>query len=385
MFDWSAIDLDPKKRQRVVVAMSGGVDSSVAAVALHEAGFEVIGVTLKLHDAPQARRVGACCAGIDIYDAASVAQSRGFPHYVFDYADRFRQDVVDNFVQSYLRGETPNPCIRCNQSVKFRDLLKAAQDLQADALVTGHYMRRVRTKEGGVQVYRAVDQNKDQSYFLFSTTKQQLQMLRFPLGDLCKKDIRDLAHHYGLDVANKPDSQDICFVGGDKYSNVIERLYPNAGVPGLIRCVVTDKVLGEHKGIYRYTIGQRRGLGISADRPIYVVRIDVDSHTVYVGEADFLRKKHILINELNWLGEEKKEQALEFKIRSTQSAVPGSIAFAMCGTSAIVSLDSGDEGVSAGQACAIYDSMRLMGGGWIVDSTSCEDKKKDWLKGCFSQ
>lgn len=389
MLDWSLVGLDPLKGGRVVVAMSGGVDSSVAAVVLHEAGFEVIGVTLRLYDAPQSKRTGkACCAGVDIYDAASVAQSQGFPHYVFDYADKFKEEVVDDFIESYLRGQTPLPCVRCNQGVKFRDLLSAARDLDADALVTGHYMRRIVNDAGEVHAYRAVDLQKDQSYFLFATTKNQLDMLRFPLGGMHKKDIRQLAKKYGLSVSDKPDSQDICFVGGKKYSDVILQMRPDARVPGLIRCFETGKILGEHEGIYKYTVGQRRGLRLETyGAPLYVIHIDSEKKTVYVGQRHLLKRNYILLKEVNWLGEKCVGGAFDFKVRSVQDAVRGKMVFLSCKTAAIVCLDAGEDAVSVGQACVVYDGMRLMGGGWISDT--CLDpggaEKKDWLKRFFSQ
>ena len=232
-----------KEVKKVVVAMSGGVDSSVAAAMLAESGVEVIGVTLRLYDSAPAKRVGSCCAGIDIYDAAGVAESMGFAHHVFDYADQFREEVIEDFVNSYQNGETPLPCVRCNQSVKFTDLMLAMEKLGADALVTGHYIQRV-VVDGQVQMHRAVDEVKDQSYFLFATTQAQLTKVRFPLGGMYKKDIREKARYYGLSVADKPDSQDICFVGGGKYSDVIKRLRPETGVPGLIRCQTTGKNIG---------------------------------------------------------------------------------------------------------------------------------------------
>ena len=380
--------LDPLKSGRVVVAMSGGVDSSVAAVMLHEAGFEVIGVTLRLYDAPQSKRVGrACCAGVDIYDAASVAQSKGFPHYVFNYADKFKEAVIDDFVSSYLRGQTPLPCVRCNQSVKFRDLLSAAQDLGADALVTGHYIRRIVDDSGEVQAYRAVDLQKDQSYFLFATTKLQLDKLRFPLGGMHKKDIRQLAQKYGLRVADKPDSQDICFVGGGKYSDVVFQLCPSARVPGLIRCFETNSVLGEHEGVYRYTVGQRRGIGVSSDAPLYVIHIDAEEKAVYVGKKHLLKRNYILLKNVNWLGAKRVGGVFEFKVRSAQEVIKGKMVFLSCKTAAIVCLDVGEDAVSVGQACVVYDGMRLMGGG-LIEDTCLEPggaKKKDWLKGFFSQ
>ena len=386
MLDWSLIGLDPLKGGRVVVAMSGGVDSSVAAVVLHEAGFEVVGVTLRLYDAPQSTGK-ACCAGIDIYDAAAVAQSRGFPHYVFDYADKFKKDVIDDFVASYLRGQTPLPCVRCNQSVKFRDLLSAAQDLKADALVTGHYMRRMVSDSGEIQAFRAVDLQKDQSYFLFATTKTQLAKLRFPLGGMHKKDIRLLAQKYGLHVSDKPDSQDICFVGGGKYSDVILKMCPEARTPGLVRCFETGEVLGEHEGVYKYTVGQRRGLGLGGGDPLYVVHIDAEKKSVYVGKKHLLKRKYILLKDVNWLGEKCTNGVFDFKVRSVQDAVRGKMVFLSCETAAIVCLDVGEDAVSVGQACVVYDGMRLMGGGWIDDTCvgSFGSTKKDWLKGFFSQ
>ncbi|MCY4414290.1 MAG: tRNA 2-thiouridine(34) synthase MnmA [Alphaproteobacteria bacterium] len=388
--DWKSVGLDPQKKNRVVVAMSGGVDSSVAAAMMHDAGFDVVGVTLKLYDAPQGKRVGSCCAGVDIYDAAEVAQSMGFPHYVFDYADRFKEEVIDDFVQSYLRGETPLPCVRCNQSVKFKDLLQASKDLQADALVTGHYIQRMVDERGVAQAHRAIDEQKDQSYFLFSTTKEQLQMLRFPLGGMYKQDIRKKADFYGLSVADKPDSQDICFVGGGRYSDVILKLRPDAGIHGLIKCAETDDVLGEHSGIIHYTVGQRKGLGISDHRfgnePLYVISLDAQKHCVYVGRRHLLQKNALKLSEVNWLGEDfEGEVHLQVSIRSTQKPVPAKVHIRQ--NTAIVLLDMGGEAIACGQACVFYDQTRLLGGGWISDVClfPSDLEKKDWLKGCFSQ
>ncbi len=362
--------------RRVVVAMSGGVDSSVAAAMLHEAGFEVIGVTLKLYDAPVAKKVGACCAGIDIYDAAAVAQKLGFPHYVFDYVNRFKESVIDDFVDSYLRGETPLPCVKCNQSVKFRDLLQAARELKADALVTGHYVQRVEAN-GEVMLRRAVDRTKDQSYFLFATTAEQLQMLRFPLGGYQKAEIRQMAEKYGLDVAQKPDSQDICFVGGGKYSDVIAKMRPGAKVPGLIRCVQTGDVLGEHPGVIHFTVGQRRGLALGnrdgSGDPLYVVKLAYDTHTVFVGPKSSLFRNVIEIKDVNWLGQRSSGGvSCAVQIRSMQEPVPAQVTLQEGGL-ASVRLDEPQLSVANGQVCVVYSEGRVLGGGWIYDSSYRKD------------
>jgi len=360
----------PPSETRVVVAMSGGVDSSVVAAQLAEEGYDVVGVTLQLYDHGAAlAKKGACCAGQDIHDARRVAEAMGFPHYVLDYENIFKDAVIDEFADSYLAGATPVPCIRCNERVKFKDLLATARDLDADCMATGHYIQR---KLGaGPELHCAADANRDQSYFLFSTTPEQLEFLRFPLGHLPSKDAtRKLAAKYGLAVADKPDSQDICFVPNGNYASVIEKLRPGAAEPGEI--VDTEgNVLGTHRGVIHYTIGQRRGLGIGglAD-PLYVVRLDVDKRQVVVGPKDLLATRTIPVREINWLGNgalsNKAEREISVKVRSTRPPVPA-ILRPISETEAEVELLTAEEGVSPGQACVFYETggSRILGGGWI--------------------
>ncbi|NBR53600.1 MAG: tRNA 2-thiouridine(34) synthase MnmA [Rhodobacteraceae bacterium] len=360
----------PPSETRVVVAMSGGVDSSVVAAQLAEEGYDVVGVTLQLYDHGAAlAKKGACCAGQDIHDARRVAEAMGFPHYVLDYENIFKDAVIDEFADSYLAGATPVPCIRCNERVKFKDLLATARDLEADCMATGHYIQR---KVGaGPELHCAADANRDQSYFLFSTTPEQLDFLRFPLGHLPSKDAtRKLAAKYGLAVADKPDSQDICFVPNGNYASVIEKLRPGAAEPGEI-VDVEGNVLGEHRGVIHYTIGQRRGLGIGglAD-PLYVVRLDVDKRQVVVGPKDLLATRTIPVREINWLGDgaftDQAEREISVKVRSTRPPAPA-ILRPISETEAEVELLTAEEGVSPGQACVFYETggSRILGGGWI--------------------
>lgn len=355
---------------RIVVAMSGGVDSSVTAALLHEAGYEVIGITLQLYDHGMAvERKGACCAGQDIYDARQVADSLGIPHYVLDYESRFRQSVIDEFADSYLNGETPIPCVRCNQTVKFRDLLQTASDLGADSLATGHYVQR---KEGkaGAEMHRAVDHNRDQSYFLFATTQEQLDFLRFPLGDLPKRETRALAERFSLPVAEKPDSQDICFVPNGSYAQVVEKLRPGSVESGEI-VDLDGRVLGQHNGIIHYTVGQRRGLGIGGlEGPLFVVRLEPATHRVVVGPKAALARDLVHVREANWLGSvpsDTEDMVVKVKLRSAQEAVPGRVRLTDAGDGqrCEVWLDSPQYGVSPGQAAVFYQGDRVLGGGWI--------------------
>ncbi|WP_420555814.1 tRNA 2-thiouridine(34) synthase MnmA [Roseovarius sp.] len=356
---------------RVVVAMSGGVDSSVVAAQLAEEGYDVVGVTLQLYDHGAAlAKKGACCAGVDIHDARRVAEEMGFPHYVLDYENIFKDAVIDEFADSYLAGATPVPCIRCNERVKFKDLLETAKDLDADCMATGHYIQR-KTGERGPELHCAADANRDQSYFLFSTTPEQLEFLRFPLGHLPSKDAtRALAARYGLPVADKPDSQDICFVPNGNYASVIEKLRPGAAEPGEI--VHADgRVLGQHSGVIHYTIGQRRGLGIGGlDEPLYVVKLDVDTQRVIVGPKDMLATRTVPVREINWLGdapfESQSEWHVSVKVRSTRPAREAVIRPTGPDT-AEVELMVAEEGVSPGQACVFYETegSRILGGGWI--------------------
>ena len=361
----------PPADTRVVVAMSGGVDSSVVAAELASEGYDVVGVTLQLYDHGAAlAKKGACCAGRDIHDARRVAETMGFPHYVLDYENTFRAAVIDEFADSYLAGATPVPCIRCNERVKFRDLLETARDLDADCMATGHYIQR-KMGARGPELHRAADPARDQSYFLFSTTPEQLAFLRFPLGHLrSKAETRALAARHGLPVADKPDSQDICFVPNGNYAAVIEKLRPGAAEPGEI-VDATGRVLGEHRGVIHYTIGQRRGLGIGglAD-PLYVVRLDVERRQVVVGPKEMLATRRVPVREVNWLGDgafaEAAERQIEVRVRSTRPPLPA-VLRPLSATEAEVELLAPEEGVSPGQACVFYDpeGSRVLGGGWI--------------------
>ena len=357
---------------RVVVAMSGGVDSSVVAAMLADEGYDVVGVTLQLYDHGVAlAKKGACCAGRDIHDARRVAEAIGFPHYVLDYENAFREAVIDEFADSYLGGATPVPCIRCNERVKFRDLLETAKDLDADCMATGHYIRRMDGAHGP-ELHRAVDAARDQSYFLFSTTGEQLSYLRFPLGGLPDKAAtRALAARYGLPVADKPDSQDICFVPNGDYASVIEKLRPGAGEPGDI-VDMAGRAVGRHDGVIHYTVGQRRGLGIGGlSEPLYVVALDVDARRVVVGPKSALATRTVPVAGVNWLGDAPFDAAPEHrvgvKVRSTRP--PREAIVRPTGpTTAEVELLTPEEGVSPGQACVFYDpdGSRVYGGGWIV-------------------
>jgi len=361
----------PPHETRVVVAMSGGVDSSVVAAHLAEQGYDVVGVTLQLYDHGAAlAKKGACCAGRDIHDARRVAETMGFPHYVLDYENTFRDAVIEEFADAYLAGATPVPCIRCNQRVKFKDLLATARDLDADCMATGHYIQR---KLGplGPELHRATDPARDQSYFLFATTHDQLAYLRFPLGHLASKaETRALAARYGLAVADKPDSQDICFVPNGDYAAVIEKLRPGAAAPGEI-VDLAGRVLGQHRGVIHYTIGQRRGLGIGGlNDPIYVVRLDPGLRRVVVGPKAALSTRVIPLAEINWLGDapfaSRSEWHLDVKVRSTRPPRPALVR-PLTSSTAEVELLAPEDGVSAGQACVFYapDGSRVFGGGWI--------------------
>lgn len=354
---------------RVVVAMSGGVDSSVVAAMLKEEGYDVVGVTLQLYDHGAAlARKGACCAGRDIHDARRVAEGMGFPHYVLDYESVFREAVIEEFADSYLGGATPVPCIRCNERVKFRDLLNVAKDLDADCMATGHYIRRGMGPLGP-ELHRAADPARDQSYFLFSTTPEQLAYLRFPLGGLASKaETRALAGRYGLPVADKPDSQDICFVPSGNYAAVIEKLRPGAAEPGDI-VDPTGRVLGRHEGVLRYTVGQRRGLGLGGlEEPLFVLRLDAEARQVVVGPREMLLSRSIGLREVNWLGDGPlaAEEEVLVRVRSTRQPVPALLRPAEGG--AEVTLLAPEEGVARGQACVFYapEGTRVLGGGWIA-------------------
>jgi tRNA-specific 2-thiouridylase len=359
---------DERAGQRVVIAMSGGVDSSVAAALVKRAGYDAVGITLQLYDHGEAiRRKGACCAGQDIHDARAVAAKLDMPHYVLDYESRFKESVMDEFVDGYLAGHTPIPCIRCNETVKFRDLLATARDLGAVALVTGHYIA-TQHGETGWQMHRPRDLARDQSYFLFSTTQAQLDFLRFPLADLTKEQIRDYATLIGLQVADKPDSQDICFVPNGDYAGVIKRLRPDCSLPGEIR-TMDGTVLGQHQGVLHYTVGQRRGLGVATGDPLYVVAIDADKRQVIVGPREALARARIQLDEVNWLGDVGSSAGampVRARIRSTGEPAAAELTLNDKGGAEIV-LAEAEEGVSPGQACVFYaaNSDRVLGGGWI--------------------
>ncbi|ESQ84609.1 tRNA 2-thiouridine(34) synthase MnmA [Asticcacaulis benevestitus] len=357
---------------RVVAAMSGGVDSTVVAALLHQAGYEVIGVTLQLYDHGAAlKKTGACCAGQDIHDARMAAEKIGIAHYVLDYESRFRDSVIEEFADSYLRGETPVPCIRCNQSVKFHDLLDVARDLGALAMATGHYVER--SEEG--QLRRAADQSRDQSYFLFATTRAQLDFLRFPLAGIPKPQVRDIAVQLGLKIAHKPDSQDICFVPEGKYTTLIDRLRPQGREKGDIRHI-DGRVLGQHDGITGYTIGQRRGLNIAVGEPLFVTRIDADAREVIVGPREALLTRALTLKETNWLGDESElldaaraHKPVLARVRSTRPPVLARLVVAEDRIE--VEFDGAEEGVAPGQACVLYDVAddgRVLGGGFIAST-----------------
>jgi tRNA-specific 2-thiouridylase len=355
---------------RVVVAMSGGVDSSVVAAMMAGEGYDVVGVTLQLYDHGEAiHRKGACCAGQDIHDARDVAAKLGIAHYVLDYEARFREKVIEPFARSYVAGETPIPCVACNQHIKFADLFETAKNLGADALATGHYVVSQDDGRGGRALYRAADPERDQSYFLFATTREQLAMLRFPLGGLPKARVRELARAQGLAVAQKADSQDICFVPSGRYGEMIERLMPGASVPGDI-VHIDGRVLGRHAGILHYTIGQRRGLGIAAAEPLYVTALDAAGAKVIVGPREALATRRIRLRDVNWLGEGRLEdidaRGLEIavRVRSTREPTPARLT-----PDGEVELLEAETGVSPGQACVFYASTaphaRVLGGGFI--------------------
>lgn len=360
---------------RVVAAMSGGVDSSVVAAMLKRDGYDVVGVTLQLYDHGAAvNKPGACCAGQDIHDARRVADAAGIPHYVLDYESRFREAVMEDFADTYLAGATPIPCVRCNQTVKFADLKRVAEDLGADCLATGHYVRRVEGADGP-ELHRAADAHRDQSYFLFATTREQLGYLRFPLGDMPKPAVRALAAELGVRVAEKPDSQDICFVPQGRYVDVVKKLRPGADAPGEI--VDTDgRLLGEHNGIINYTVGQRRGLGVATGQPLFVVKLDAGKRRVVVGPREALGVTRISLKEVNWIGEAVSDpkslngRTVSVRVRSTRPPVPAKLSVQPEADSAhwSVSLESPEEGVAPGQAAVFYDndSTRVLGGGWIA-------------------
>ncbi len=370
--DAPRIDLGVPAGARVVVAMSGGVDSSVTAALCHRSGYDVVGVTLQLYDHGVAiQKKGACCAGQDIQDARRVAEAMGFPHYVLDYESRFADAVMEDFADTYLAGATPIPCVRCNEQVKFKDLLETARDLGGAALATGHYIRRI-IGPNGPELRRAFDASKDQSYFLFSTTREQLDYLRFPLGEFPKDEVRRIAGELGLAVADKPDSQDICFVPEGKYASVVERIRPGAAQAGDI-VHIDGTVMGRHPGIIHYTVGQRRGLGVATGDPLYVVRLDAEKREVVVGPREALLVRRIRLKDVTWLGDgegvvaARAGERLAVKVRSTRPPVAARLAF---DDGFAVDLDEPEEGVAPGQACVFYSPDdahdRVLGGGWIA-------------------
>jgi tRNA-specific 2-thiouridylase len=370
----NSLDLPhPPDRTRVVVAMSGGVDSSVVAALLKRDGYDVVGVTLQLYDQGAASgRAGACCAGADIRDARRVAETIGIPHYVLDYEERFRRSVIDRFADSYAAGETPIPCVECNRSVKFRDLLETAGDLGADVLATGHYVASRALPDGTRGLYRAADSERDQSYFLYATTDAQLDRVRFPLGELRKDEIRLLARELGLAVADKPDSQDLCFVPSGRYADVLARLRPDAVRPGEI-VDLDGRVLGRHPGIVHFTIGQRKGLRLASPEPLYVVRLDAAAATVVVGPRSALGTTRLRLRDVNWIGDvplpELGPEGLDIAVRVRSTRPPAPARIAVIDAVAMVELASPEDGVSPGQACVIYEGTdaraRVLGGGTI--------------------
>jgi tRNA-specific 2-thiouridylase len=372
--------LDIAKRPedtRVVVAMSGGVDSSVVAGLLARQGYEVIGVTLQLYDHGEAtHRKGACCAGQDIHDARRVAAKLGIPHYVLDYEERFKNAVMEPFANAYQQGETPVPCIACNQSVKFVDLLTVARDLGADVLATGHYVQARLGEDGRRQLFRPVDSDRDQTYFLFATTQEQLDFLRFPLGGMSKPAVRELAREFGLEIAEKHDSQDICFVPQGKYADIIRKMHPEALAEGEI-VHLDGRVLGTHEGIVNYTIGQRKGLGVAAGEPLYVIKLDHRAGRVIVGPREALKTHTVRLRNVNWLGARPLAEfsagngaPVEVKVRSTRGPQPAVIH--MEGEDVFVTLLTGEYGVSPGQACVFYtddsQTAEVLGGGFIAEA-----------------
>ncbi len=372
VIDFPRLDLGVPAGARVIVAMSGGVDSSVAAALVKLSGYDAVGVTLQLYDHGVAiQRKGACCAGQDIKDARDVAERLGIPHYVLDYEDRFSASVMEDFADTYLAGATPIPCVRCNERVKFRDLLSVARDLGGAAMATGHYIRRVEGQDGP-ELRRAHDASRDQSYFLFSTSREQLQFLRFPLGDMPKDDVRAIATRLGLVVAEKPDSQDICFVPEGKYAAVVERLRPGASEPGEI-VHIDGTLMGTHPGVIHYTVGQRRGLGVATGEPLFVVRLEAAARRVIVGPREALMVARIRLKDVSWIGGGSLEaaargsQSIAIKVRSTRPPRPARLNW----DGALgVNLDEAEEGVAPGQACVFYSPEaghdRVLGGGWIA-------------------
>ena len=358
--------LERPQGARIVVAMSGGVDSSVTAALAARTGAEVIGVTLQLYDHGEAvKRSGSCCAGQDIYDARQVAERLGIAHYVLDYESRFRSGVIDRFADEYARGRTPIPCALCNQGVKFTDLIAFSKDLGADCLATGHYVRRL-VNGGRNELHKGADPKRDQSYFLYGTTDEQLGFLRFPLGDLPKSEVRRIALETGLKVASKPDSQDICFVPDGDYASLVKRLRPETEAAGEI-VDLDGRVLGEHEGVVHFTIGQRRGLEIGGmAEPLYVVRIEPETRRLVVGPRSALAVERMRVEELSWIGEDQNDVTV--KVRSLAPAVPARL------EDGWVRFDRPEYGVAPGQAAVFYDGTRVLGGGWIARTQAADPR-----------
>ncbi|MBD1146839.1 tRNA 2-thiouridine(34) synthase MnmA [Pelagibacterales bacterium SAG-MED28] len=356
-----------KKETKVVVAMSGGVDSSVVAALMKQEGYDVTGVTLKLYnDTKQSKEGRQCCAGQDILDAKRVSENININHKILFYQKKFKTEVIDSFIDSYAAGETPIPCVQCNQTVKFRDLFKYAKNLKADALITGHYVSRIQAN-GHANMYKAKDQNRDQSYFLFSTTQEQLDYLRFPLGEIDKSETRSIAEKLKLNVATKPDSQDICFVPNGDYASVIKKFRPESFKPGKILDTNGNQI-GDHEGIINYTIGQRKGIKIASNNPLYVINIDADKNTIIVGNKDCLEVKQIKLRDLNILGSKKEfNKEINIKVRSTGRLLKAKVN--LLENSADVKILDQETGVSPGQACVFYSrdeiGDKVLGGGWI--------------------
>ena len=376
MFDFNYSDFIkknnlPRKKEKIVVAMSGGVDSSLAAVLLFKAGYEVIGVTMKLHSSKKhINKSKTCCSGVDIADAKSIAKKFGFKHFIIDYENQFKDSVIDNFIESYLNGETPIPCVRCNQTVKFTDLINFTQSIGSSVLVTGHYVRRVNNKNE-YSIFQAIDKTKDQSYFLFTTTTNQLKFLRFPLGDFTKDKVRKLAKEFGLSNASKPDSQDICFIPDGDYKKFIAQNAKNSMKMGNIENT-EGQIIGQHRGIINYTVGQRKGIGIGGTtgiknkKPLYVIKIDKSKNTVIVGSKRNLAKYKIFLKDINLIKNSKlNEFKALIKVRSGVKKVSAKIRL-LSKDSGVVELINPEFGISPGQACVFYEKKKMIGGGWIV-------------------